>query len=194
MSLLGEAVYNSRMRSLGGSWAVGLLLGLLLTVFVAVAGVGPHGAMEEKQSPASAAETARGYASAANSLSEALAASDDAFDQAWTGGETDWALIGSAADESAAIIEAAQVMYAAELALLPTGPEEVELVKFADMFDQAAAATRACVGIIQQSVEVRSRDIYFASFPCFTASNSALAEARANLNELLQLLGVPLEI
>jgi len=182
------------MRSLGGSWAVGLLLGLLLTVFVAVAGIGPHGSMEEKQSPASAAETARGYASAANSLSEALAASDDAFDQAWTGGEADWALIGSAADESAAIIEAAQVMYAAELALLPTGPEEVELVKFADMFDQAAAATRACVGIIQQSVEVRSRDIYFASFPCFTASNGALAEARANLNELLQLLGVPFEI
>lgn len=182
------------MRSLLGSWVIGLLLGLLLTVFVAVAGIGPHGSIEEKQSPASAAETARGYANAANSLSEALAASDDAFDQAWTGGDADWELIGTAADESAAIIEAAQVTYAAELALLPTGPEEAELVKFADLFDQAAAATRACVGIIQQSVEVRSRDIYYASFPCFTASNAALAEARANLNELLELLGVPLEI
>jgi hypothetical protein len=182
------------MRSLAGSWIVGLLLGLLLTVFVAVAGIGPHGSMQEKQSPASAAATARGYASAASSLSDSLAASDDAFDQAWTGGDADWALIGSAADESAAIIEAAQVTYAAELALLPTGPAEAELVKFADMFDQAAAATRACVGIIQQSVEVRSRDVYFASFPCFTASNGALAQARANLNELLQLLGVPLEI
>ena len=103
-------------------------------------------------------------------------------------------MIRTAADESAAIIEAAQVTYAAELALLPTGPEEAELVKFADLFDQAAAATRACVGVIQQSVEVRNRDIYFASFPCFTASNSALAEARTNLNELLDLLGVPLEI
>jgi hypothetical protein len=30
------------MRSLAGSWIVGLLLGLLLTVFVAVAGIGPH--------------------------------------------------------------------------------------------------------------------------------------------------------
>jgi hypothetical protein len=67
-------------------------------------------------------------------------------------------------------------------------------VKFADLFDQAAAATRACVGVIQQSVQVKSREIYFASFPCFTASNSALAEARANLNELLEMLGVPLEI
>ena len=76
----------------------------------------------------------------------------------------------------------------------PAGPEVAELVKFADMFDQAAAATRACVGLIQQSVEVRSRDIYYASFPCFSASNGALAQARANLNELLQLLGVPLEI
>ena len=182
------------MKSLAGSWVIGLLLGLLLTVFVAVAGIGPHGSSEQKQSPASAAATARGYASAASSLSEALAASDDAFDQAWTGGDADWTLIGTAADESAAIIEAAQVTYAAELALLPTGPEEAELVKFADLFDQAAAATRACVGVIQQSVEVRNRDIYFASFPCFTASNTALAEARANLNELLQLLGVPLEI
>jgi hypothetical protein len=182
------------MMSLAGSWVIGLLLGLLLTVFVAVAGIGPHGSSEQKQSPASAAATARGYASAASSLSEALAASDDAFDQAWTGGDADWTLIGTAADESAAIIEAAQVTYAAELALLPTGPEEAELVKFADLFDQAAAATRACVGVIQQSVEVRNRDIYFASFPCFTASNTALAEARANLNELLQLLGVPLEI
>jgi hypothetical protein len=182
------------MRSLVGSWVIGLLLGLLLTVFVAVAGIGPHGSIEEKQSPASAAETARGYANAANSLSEALAASDDAFDQAWAGGDADWELIGTAADESAAIIEVAQVTYAAELALLPTGPEEAELVKFADLFDQAAAATRACVGIIQQSVEVRSRDIYYASFPCFAASNTALAEARANLNELLELLGVPLEI
>ncbi|MFM8689577.1 MAG: hypothetical protein ACKODF_00120, partial [Candidatus Limnocylindrus sp.] len=97
-------------------------------------------------------------------------------------------------DESAAIIEVAQVTYAAELALLPSGPEESELVAFAAMFDQAAAATRACVGIIQQSVEIRSRDVYFASFPCFTASNTALAEARDNLNELLELLGVPLEI
>jgi hypothetical protein len=182
------------MRSLGASWAAGLLLGLLLTVFVAVAGIGPHGSMEEKQSPASAAATARGYASAANSLSEALAASDDAFDQAWTGGDADWTLIGAAADESAAIIEAAQVTYAAELALLPTGPEEAELVKFANLFDQAAAATRACVGLIQESVQIKSREIYFASFPCFTASNSALAEARTNLNELLDLLGVPLEI
>ena len=182
------------MLSIAGSWVIGLLLGLLLTVFVAVAGIGPHGSSEQKQSPASAAATARGYASAASSLSEALAASDDAFDQAWTGGDADWTLIGTAADESAAIIEAAQVTYAAELALLPTGPEEAELVKFADLFDQAAAATRACVGVIQQSVEVRNRDIYFASFPCFTASNTALAEARANLNELLQLLGVPLEI
>ena len=182
------------MMSLAGSWVIGLLLGLLLTVFVAVAGIGPHGSSEQKQSPASAAATARGYASAASSLSEALAASDDAFDQAWTGGDADWTLIGTAADESAAIIEAAQVTYAAELALLPTGPEEAELVKFADLFDQAAAATRACVGVIQQSVEVRNRDIYLASFPCFTASNTALAEARANLNELLQLLGVPLEI
>jgi hypothetical protein len=182
------------MMSLAGSWVIGLLLGLLLTVFVAVAGIGPHGSSEQKQSPASAAATARGYASAASSLSEALAASDDAFDQAWTGGDADWTLIGTAADESAAIIEAAQVTYAAELALLPTGPEEAELVKFADLFDQAAAATRACVGVIQQSVEVRNRDIYFASFPCFTASNSALAEARANLNELLEMLGVPLEI
>jgi hypothetical protein len=50
------------------------------------------------------------------------------------------------------------------------------------------------VGVIQQSVQVKSREIYFASFPCFTASNSALAEARANLNELLEMLGVPLEI
>ena len=182
------------MLSIAGSWIIGLLLGLLLTVFVAVTGIGPHGSSEPKQSPASAAATARGYASAASSLSEALAASDDAFDQAWTGGDADWTLIGTAADESAAIIEAAQVTYAAELALLPTGPEEAELVKFADLFDQAAAATRACVGVIQQSVEVRNRDIYFASFPCFTASNTALAEARANLNELLQLLGVPLEI
>jgi len=48
--------------------------------------------------------------------------------------------------------------------------------------------------VIQESVQVMSREIYFASFPCFTASNTALAEARANLNELLQLLGVPLEI
>jgi hypothetical protein len=159
-----------------------------------VAGIGPHGSSQPKQSPASAAATARGYASAASSLSEALAASDDAFDQAWTGGDADWTLIGTAADESAAIIEAAQVTFAAELALLPTGPEEAELVKFADLFDQAAAATRACVGVIQQSVQVKSREIYFASFPCFTASNSALAEARANLNELLELLGVPLEI
>ena len=182
------------MRSLVGSWALGLLIGLLLTVFVAVAGIGPHGSSDQKQSPASAAATARGYASAANALSEALAASDDAFDQAWTGGDADWTLIGTAADESAAIIEAAQVTYAAELALLPTGPEEAELVKFADLFDQAAAATRACVGVIQQSVQVKSREIYFASFPCFTASNTALAEARANLNELLELLGVPLEI
>ena len=182
------------MRSLVGSWALGLLLGLLPTVFVAVAGIGPHGSSDQKQSPASAAATARGYANAANSLSEALAASDDAFDQAWTGGDADWTLIGSAADESAAIIEAAQVTYAAELALLPTGPEEAELVKFANLFDQAAAATRACVGVIQQSVQVKSREIYFASFPCFTASNTALAEARANLNELLEMLGVPLEI
>ena len=182
------------MKSLAGSWVIGLLLGLLLTVFVAVAGIGPHGSSEQKQSPASAAATARGYASAASSLSEALAASDDAFDQAWTGGDADWTLIGTAADESAAIIEAAQVTYAAELALLPTGPEEAELVKFADLFDQAAAATRACVGLIQESVQIKSREIYFASFPCFTASNSALAEARANLNELLDLLGVPLEI
>jgi hypothetical protein len=182
------------MRSLIGSWAIGLLLGLLLTVFVAVAGIGPHGSSKHKQSPESAAATARGYASAASALSEALAASDDAFDQAWAGGDADWELIGTAADESAAIIEVAQVTYAAELALLPTGPEEAELVKFADLFDQAAAATRACVGIIQQSVEVRSRDIYYASFPCFAASNTALAEARANLNELLELLGVPLEI
>ena len=182
------------MKSLAGSWVIGLLLGLLLTVFVAVAGIGPHGSREQKQSPASAAATARGYASAANSLSEALAASDDAFDQAWTGGDADWTLIGTAADESAAIIEAAQVTYAAELALLPTGPEEAELVKFADLFDQAAAATRACVGVIQQSVQVKSREIYFASFPCFTASNTALAQARENLNELLDLLGVPLEI
>ena len=182
------------MRSLVGPWVIGLLLGLLLTVFVAVAGIGPHGSIDEKQSPASAAETARGYANAANALSEALAASDDAFDQAWTGGDADWTLIGTAADKSAAIIEAAQVTYAADPALLPTGPEEAELVKFADQFDQAAAATRACVGIIQQSVEVRSRDIYYASFPCFAASNTALAEARANLNELLELLGVPLEI
>ena len=182
------------MLSIAGSWVIGLLLGLLLTVFVAVAGIGPHGSSEPKQSPASAAATARGYASAASSLSEALAASDDAFDQAWTGGDADWTLIGTAADESAAIIEAAQVTFAAELALLPTGPEEAELVKFADLFDQAAAATRACVGVIQQSVQVKSREIYFASFPCFTASNSALAEARANLNELLEMLGVPLEI
>ena len=182
------------MLSIAGSWVIGLLLGLLLTVFVAVAGIGPHGSSEQKQSPASAAATARGYASAASSLSEALAASDDAFDQAWTGGDADWTLIGSAADESAAIIEAAQVTYAAELALLPTGPEEAELVKFAGLFDQAAAATRACVGVIQESVQVMSREIYFASFPCFTASNSALAEARANLNELLEMLGVPLEI
>jgi hypothetical protein len=182
------------MKSLAGSWVIGLLLGLLLTVFVAAAGIGPHGSREQKQSPASAAATARGYANAANSLSEALAASDDAFDQAWTGGDADWTLIGTAADESAAIIEAAQVTYAAELALLPTGPEEAELVKFADLFDQAAAATRACVGVIQQSVQVKSREIYFASFPCFTASNTALAQARANLNELLDLLGVPLEI
>ncbi|MEY3569205.1 MAG: hypothetical protein RL267_353 [Chloroflexota bacterium] len=182
------------MLSIAGSWVIGLLLGLLLTVFVAVAGIGPHGSSEPMQSPASAAATARGYASAASSLSEALAASDDAFDQAWTGGDADWTLIGTAADESAAIIEAAQVTYAAELALLPTGPEEAELVKFADLFDQAAAATRACVGVIQQSVQVKSREIYFASFPCFTASNSALAEARANLNELLEMLGVPLEI
>ena len=131
------------MRSLVGSWVIGLLLGLLLTVFVVVAGIGPHGSIDEKQSPASAAETARGYANAANALSEALAASDDAFDQAWTGGDADWELIGTAADESAAIIEVAQVTYAAELALLPTGPEEAELVKFADLFDQAAAATRA---------------------------------------------------
>ncbi len=182
------------MRSLVASWVIGLLLGLLLTVFVAVAGIGPHGSIEEKQSPASAAETARGYANAANSLSEALAASDDAFDQAWAGGDADWELIGTAADESAAIIEVAQVTYAAELALLPTGPEEAELVKFADLFYQAAAATRACVGIIQRSVEVRSRDIYYASFPCFAASNASLAEARANLNELLELLDVPLDI
>jgi hypothetical protein len=182
------------MLSIAGSWVIGLLLGLLLTVFVAVAGIGPHGSSEQKQSPASAAATARGYANAASSLSEALAASDDAFDQAWTGGDADWTLIGSAADESAAIIEAAQVTYAAELALLPTGPEEAELVKFAGLFDQAAAATRACVGVIQESVQVMSREIYFASFPCFTASNSALAEARANLNELLEMLGVPLEI
>ena len=182
------------MKSLVGSWVIGLLLGLLLTVFVAVAGIGPHGSGQEKQSPASAAATARGYANAASSLSDALAASDDTFDQAWTGGDADWELIESAANDSAAIIESAQVTYAAELALLPAGPEEAELVKFADLFDQAAAATLACVGIIQQSVEVRSRDIYFASFPCFTASNTALAQARANLNELLQLLGVPLEI
>ena len=182
------------MKSLAGSWVIGLLLGLLLTVFVAVAGIGPHGSSEQKQSPATAAATARGYANAASSLSEALAASDDAFDQGWTGGDADWTLIGSAADESAAIIEAAQVTYAAELALLPTGPEEAELVKFAGLFDQAAAATRACVGVIQESVQVMSREIYFASFPCFTASNSALAEARANLNELLEMLGVPLEI
>ena len=182
------------MKSLVGSWVIGLLLGLLLTVFVAVAGIGPHGSSEQKQSPATAAATARGYANAASSLSEALAASDDAFDQGWTGGDADWTLIGSAADESAAIIEAAQVTYAAELALLPTGPEEAELVKFAGLFDQAAAATRACVGVIQESVQVMSREIYFASFPCFTASNSALAEARANLNELLEMLGVPLEI
>lgn len=182
------------MRSLLGSWAVGILLGLLLTAVVAVTGIGPHGSQQEKQSPTSAAATARGYASAASSLSQALEASDDAFDQAWSGGDADWELIGRAADESAAIIEAAQATYAAERALLPTGPEQAELVKFADMFDQAAAATRACVGIIQQSVEVRSRDIYYASFPCFSASNGALAEARANLNELLQLLGVPLDI
>lgn len=182
------------VKSLAASWALGLLLGLLLTVFVAVAGIGPHGSSEQKQSPATAAATARGYASAANSLSEALAASDDAFDQAWSGGDADWEQIGRAADESAAIIEVAQVTYAAELALLPSGPEESELVAFAAMFDQAAAATRACVGIIQQSVETRSRDVYFASFPCFTASNTALAEARDNLNELLELLGVPLEI
>ena len=182
------------MRSLLGSWVIGILLGLLLTVFVAVAGIGPHGSSEQKQSPVSAAATARGYANAASALSEALAVSDDAFDQAWTGGDADWALIGTAADESAAIIEVAQVTYAAELALLPSGTEEAELVRFADLFDQAAAATRACVGIIQQSVAVRSRDIYYASFPCFTASNAALAEARANLNELLELLGVPLEI
>jgi hypothetical protein len=182
------------VKSLVGSWVIGLLLGLLLTVFVAVAGIGPHGSEQEKQSPASAATTARGYANAASSLSDALAASDDTFDQAWTGGDADWTLIGTAADESAAIIEAAQVTYAAELSLLPTGPEEVELVKFAGLFNQAAAATRACVGVIQESVQVMSREIYFASFPCFTASNTALAEARANLNELLQLLGVPLEI
>ena len=182
------------MKSLAGSWAIGLLLGLLLTGFVAAAGIGPHGSREQKQSPASAAATARGYANAANSLSEALAASDDAFDQAWTGGDADWTLIGTAADESAAIIEAAQVTYAAELTLLPAGPEEAELVKFADLFDQAATATRVCVGVIQESVRVKSREIYFASFPCFTASNTALAQARANLNELLDLLGVPLEI
>jgi hypothetical protein len=30
------------MKSLAGSWVIGLLLGLLLTVFVAVAGIGPH--------------------------------------------------------------------------------------------------------------------------------------------------------
>jgi len=182
------------MRSLVGSWVVGLLIGLLLTVFVAVAGIGPHGSMQEKQSPASAAATARGYANAASSLSDALAASDDAFDQAWAGGDADWALIGSAANESAAIIESAQLAYAAELSLLPAGPEEAELLKFADLFDRAATATRTCVGIIQQAVEARSRDTYYASFPCFTASNAALAVALENLNELLQLLGVPLEI
>ena len=182
------------MRSLGGSWVIGLLLGLLLTLIVMVAGAGPHSSRQEKKSPESAAATAREYASAASALSEALEASDDAFDQAWSEGVADWVQIGRAADESAVIIETAQATYAAERALLPDGPEEAELVKFADLFDQAAAATRACVGLIQQSVEVRSRDIYYASFPCFSASNGALAEARANLNELLQLLGVPLEI
>jgi hypothetical protein len=182
------------MKNLAGSWALGLLLGLLLTLFVAVTEIGPHGSSEQKQSPASAAATARGYAGAASALSNALAASDEAFDQAWSGGDADWELIGTAADESAAIIEVAQVTYAAELALLPSGPEEAELVKFADLFDQAAAATRACVGIIQQSVQLRSRDIYFASFPCFAASNAALAEARANLHDLLKSLGVPLDI
>jgi hypothetical protein len=37
-----EDAYNLTMMSLAGSWVIGLLLGLLLTVFVAVAGVGPH--------------------------------------------------------------------------------------------------------------------------------------------------------
>jgi len=182
------------MRSLLGSWAVGLLTGLLLTAFVAAAGIEPHGATQQKQSPESAVATARGYADAASALSDALAASDDAFDQAWSDGDADWDRIGAAAEDSASIIKVAQVTFAAERALLPTGPEEAEFVKFADLFEQAAAATRSCVGIIQQSVEVKSRDIYFASFPCFNASNSALAEARAKLNKMLQQLGVPFEI
>ena len=182
-----------RGNSTIGSLVVGALLGLLLTLLVATSEIGPREAAR-KQSPESAAATARGYAEAAHALSVALAASDDAFDQAWSDGNADWDRIGAAAAESAAIIDAAQSDFSADRAVLQSGPEEAELVRFADLFQKAAAATRACVGIVQQSVAVQSFDIYYASFPCFTASNRALAEARANLNELLSMLGVPFEI
>ena len=115
---------------------VGALLGLLLTLLVATSEIGPREAAR-KQSPESAAATARGYAEAAHALSLALAASDDAFDQAWSDGNADWDRIGAAAADSAAIIDAAQADFSADRAVLPSGPEEAELVRFADLFQKA---------------------------------------------------------
>ena len=69
-----------------GSLVVGALLGLLLMLLVATSEIGPREAAR-KLSPESAAATARGYAEAAHALSVALAASDDAFDQAWSDGK-----------------------------------------------------------------------------------------------------------
>ena len=86
--------------------------------------------------------------------------------------------------------------------LMWDGKKSTAINIFYDAVDKVSKITgeegyeiwKRAIANITPSVEVRSRDIYFASFPCFTASNTALAQARANLNELLQLLGVPLEI
>ena len=66
-------------------------------------------------------------------------------------------------------------------------------MRLAERFEHAATATRTCLGIIQRSVRSKSLDDYYASFPCFSASNAALDKARARLAELLVSIGTPRE-
>ena len=181
------------MRSLMASWAGGILVGTAWGLLIASPLSGVIGSLDTNGQPTSPVMALRGYAAATGALSDALAASDDTFDLAWADGDAGWEQIEVAANASAAIIDAALAAFAADRAALPAGPGEEQLVRLAERFEGAATATRACVGIIQRSARSKSLDDYYASFPCFSASNAALDEARASLAEFLASIGTPRE-
>ena len=166
-------------------------LGLALCVLLASGGfAGCAGAAAESgRDPRDATSTAVEYLAAIQGLSDSLVAADAAFDDAWAGGRADWGKIGDAADASEAIIVEARQDFAGDRQPLPSGADYAALEALAEGFDAAAAATLACVALVQRSVREESAETYYASFPCFESSNASLLAARTELQRLIDLFG-----